>query len=448
MAKTSSHRSDRMPIHLQAVYFASNRGHLVHIPPPNQVASKVFLRKDRQQTNDSSSSMTSKNHQKIDDTATPRVSQLKEKPRMRCDDVTVCVTNCFLKLFLPAFLLKSLFHSSTIFVSLLSFTPKSKNYLQAYLDNMLRSRGYSTQCYKTLSTSYYNRPTPLQQASSDAYMHGLVHHNDVNTFQKVMSCGISPNPCSSSGESLVHKICKHGNHRMLKILLENGGSIQVSDYHGRTPLHNACWSGKNRNDENDYEPSFETVKLILKHDSDLLYMVDIKGHLPLDYVPEHHWSKWIEFFRTNVDVYWPVVKRNQHAPPPRALERINTCPIPDPTHALPLVLAKMVASGSMSPEDAQILDYRGDDNDDADTRLTENSDHDDISEASEHDDFDGNCKNSVVSEPHESCTLTTTHGPIQWKALVSSSLQNDVSATIILVVLLGAVVSLLCGNYR
>ena len=111
---------------------------------------------------------------------------------------------------------------------------------QAFLDVLTHSRGYSTRRYRTLQTGYYAKPTEFQQASYNVYLVKLVRANHVEKLRSVMQTGISPNPCNAYGESLVHMVCRRGDHELLSALLECGTSIQVSDDYGRTPLHDAC----------------------------------------------------------------------------------------------------------------------------------------------------------------------------------------------------------------
>jgi hypothetical protein len=56
---------------------------------------------------------------------------------------------------------------------------------------MLRGRGYSTKRYETLNTAYHSKPTPLQEASYDVYLIGLVRKDNVEAFSEMMSCGVS-----------------------------------------------------------------------------------------------------------------------------------------------------------------------------------------------------------------------------------------------------------------
>ena len=111
---------------------------------------------------------------------------------------------------------------------------------QAHLDVLIHARGYSTRRYRTLQTGYYSKPSEYQQASYHVNIVKLLRTNEIDKLRSIIESGISPNPCNAYGESLVHMVARRGNHDILRMMLECGTSIQVSDDYGRTPLHDAC----------------------------------------------------------------------------------------------------------------------------------------------------------------------------------------------------------------
>jgi hypothetical protein len=236
---------------------------------------------------------------------------------------------------------------------------------QAYLDALIHSRGYSTRRFTTLQSAYYNKPTPLQQASYDSHLLEVTRKRDFDKLKSVLSSGISPNPCNQYGESMVHMVCRLGDHALLECFVENGCSLQVSDDYGRTPLHDACWAAT---------PALETVKLILEADPRLIHMADSRGSLPFAYVRKEDWSVWIDFIEENKDVFWPLIKDGKLSPPLLTLNGPNTCPLPDPQNALTIELAKMVASARMEPEEVQFLKHDQSDDDDSDCDYDSDSD--------------------------------------------------------------------------
>lgn len=245
---------------------------------------------------------------------------------------------------------------------------------------MIRSRGYSTKRFKTLQSAYYNKPTPLQQASYDVNLINYLRSNNIEGLKIIMSSGISPNPCNNFGESLIHNICRRGAHEMLQIMLDCGSSLQVSDDYGRTPLHDACWAAR---------PSFETVELVLSRDVHLFHMTDCRGAVPLTYVRKEHWGQWIQFLESKKEVYWPVRDdKVEEADPPLTLLEPNTRPLPDPEECLTPELAAMVASGKISPDEAQLLKRDASDDEyseDEDSDLDSEYDSEEGSEISDSD---------------------------------------------------------------
>jgi hypothetical protein len=216
---------------------------------------------------------------------------------------------------------------------------------------LLRRRGYSTKRYKTIQTAYYNTPTALQQASYHSYLIDFIRTKDVKTFESLISSGISPNPCNIYGESLVHLLCRRGEAELLSVLVQNGCTFQVSDDYGRTPLHDACWAST---------PQLGIVEMILQQDVNLFHMMDSRGALPLAYVGKDQESAWIEFLESKKDVFWPIrshAASGEPEPPPLVLFDAKSRPVPDPTSALTVELAAMVASGRMRPFEARFLVY-------------------------------------------------------------------------------------------
>jgi ankyrin repeat protein len=240
---------------------------------------------------------------------------------------------------------------------------------QEHLNSILSSRGYSTRTYPALESGYFNKPTKLQLASYSGYMMTIIRKDDAKaqeTFRKLLSSGISTNPCDFSGESVLHALCRRGNHTLAHIMLQVHAEqtiasvgdaavdmVQISDDFGRTPLAAACWSSS---------PSFETVKLLLDRDLHLLQLVDARGSTPLSYVPPEHWPAWIDFLNEVADHYWPEKdeeQRQQEAevPPPLTLVAPNSRRFPNPANALMLELASLVAAGKMNRAEAECLKY-------------------------------------------------------------------------------------------
>ncbi|GAX10949.1 hypothetical protein FisN_2Lh479 [Fistulifera solaris] len=337
-------RQSRIPFTLQAVFLASNRGKEVHKPPPENVGSRVFKKNWFLQRKPKQKKDTSKEE------GNPKTSQNKKAEKRKVEkgiDKT-----------LPP---------------------------QQYLDALLKSRGYSAEKIEALKTSYSKTPSPLQKASYDVYLIGLVRKNDVDNFKQIVESGISPNACNDYKESIVHTVCRRSRKEMLESLLEHGATLQVCDDYGRTPLHDTCWAP---------EPALDVAQVVIKADARMLHMIDARGDAPLNYVRKEHWGDWINFLDEHKDDFWPVQEGATEVAKDLTVETTTGTTIPDPKNALTLDLAKMVAAGRLTPEEAKYLasvqkdDDRESGSEEDDDDYSDDDDDDEDDDDFSDDDFD------------------------------------------------------------
>ena len=211
----------------------------------------------------------------------------------------------------------------------------------------MKARGYSVDTYHTLQTAYYSPATPLQTASYGPAIIRIVKDGDADKLRELMQAGLHPNCCNNHSESLLHMACRRGYIDVVKVFLEFGANLQVSDDYGRTPMHDACWQN---------EMNFQVVEEILKVDNRLFYMLDCRGSLPLSYVHKDHFEAWQEFLTNEemLDKYFPKQAPSDEAPDLCKLWP-NARPLQDPKGALSSELAQMVANGKVDPADAVVL---------------------------------------------------------------------------------------------
>jgi len=106
----------------------------------------------------------------------------------------------------------------------------------------------------------------------------------------------------------------------------------------------------------------DSARLLLKTDGRLLFVSDVHGRMPLEYVGKQHRGRWIDFLEGVKDEMWPIervpmgeeyfpearwTKRNggdEHSSP----SELNN-DLTDPKDALSLELAEKVASGHIMP---------------------------------------------------------------------------------------------------
>jgi hypothetical protein len=264
---------------------------------------------------------------------------------------------------------------------------------QVYFDALIRSRGYSTRKYSCLQTAYSNEPTELQQKSYSIHLINLVREENVYDFERIICAGLSPNPCNQYGESLVHMVCRRGAAAFLKVLLENGCDVQVSDDMGRTPAHDACWAAK---------PCFGVVRMILERDPLMFQLTDCRGATPLTYVPKKDWAAWLQFLEYVKDDFWPQrdLKRDgEQQPPALTLVPPNSRPVPDPSNALSPSVAALVASGVLDPREAPLRKAQSSaDSETVCSSDPEEGDEDDEGEEEDDDDDSSSSSSSYLSD--------------------------------------------------
>ena len=162
-------------------------------------------------------------------------------------------------------------------------------------------------------------------------------------LRQMLQAGLSPNACNQHGESLLHMVCRHGKTELFRILVAFDVDLQVCDDYGRTPMHDVCWAS---------QPSSEIAKSLLRADPALLFLYDARGSLPLAYCTKSNWQFWRLFLEENADAYFPASAKQKSIAPYLCTLKPNCRPVPDPKHCLPSNMAKLVASGSITPYQA------------------------------------------------------------------------------------------------
>ena len=347
----------RIPLDLQAVFVASNQGQEVHKPPPSHNAFKVFRK--------AVGGVTSKLFKRYK-SRYPRSNSVNSQATFLSSDAATWDVPHKIEASCP----------------------------QGWIESFLQGRGYSTERHNTVTTSYFNSPTPLQLASYSAKSVQLstsVNHED--ELRQMLACGISLNACNIHCETLMHKACRLGFHQVLRVFLEFSPELKVCDSQGRTLLHDTCWGAR---------PSFQAFSLLIQEEPELLFMADCRGACPLDYVQKEHYSFWTDFLEHNADRFWPCLDREQPQVPTAVSEAPNSRPIEAPHNALPCELAALVAAGRMKPEEALILTAQADkDDDDANDASISDSDDESITGSDDESISDCEYENDASEESSE-----------------------------------------------
>lgn len=219
---------------------------------------------------------------------------------------------------------------------------------QHVLERLLTTRGYGANAaalrIKADQANYDTLPSPLQLASFGTELVKAIHTSDCVKLARLLSVGLSPNPCNQFRDSIVDLVCKRANAKVFMCLVENGCELRVCDGFGRTPLHHCCWASTF---------SREIAEIILQVDWKQLLIEDKRGQTPLEYVRPEQADDWIEFLEENQDLYFP---RGGAIPPVVNLK--ETRPdgyLPDPPNALPVQLATAVSAGQLTPDEVDNL---------------------------------------------------------------------------------------------
>jgi Ankyrin repeats (3 copies) len=233
---------------------------------------------------------------------------------------------------------------------------------QQFLESQLLKRGYGSSIgeFCSLQTAYYYQPTKLQVASYGARLLNSARLGAKDTLRALLRAGLSPNACNVQGESIIHDVCRRGRVDSLRILMDFGCDVRIADSNGRTPMHSACWAST---------LNFKTVELLMQADLNLFFISDANGKLPLSYVHNDRRPAWLAFLKSKMDQYWPTRDENMPddgaaatatsaaAPPSIAAQQHGDRLIEDPSNALTIELASMVADGRLEPDEAEFLKY-------------------------------------------------------------------------------------------
>jgi hypothetical protein len=211
------------------------------------------------------------------------------------------------------------------------------------LERILSARGVRWSRIKSEDAGYDATPSPLQLASFGTELVKAFHSSDVERMGKLLSCGLSPNPCNQFRDSIVDLVCKRGNAAIFQCLVEHGCDLRVCDGFGRTPLHHSAWSGS---------LCKPIVRLVLQIDWIQLLIEDKRGQTPLEYVRPEVADEWVEFLEGECVNYLPS---NVEVERPDVRLFRGDGHLANPPDALPVQLASAVSSGKLSIEEVQNL---------------------------------------------------------------------------------------------
>jgi hypothetical protein len=142
---------------------------------------------------------------------------------------------------------------------------------------------------------YHARPCVVDPDVLDAYtMESVqaVRTRDVTKLRVLLDEGKSLDASNRNGETLLHLACRRGDLKTVKFLLEEAHvNTDVCDDMGRTILHDVCWRTS---------PDLEIMALLIRTVMPkTLIAQDRRGHTPFDYARREHFGEWMSFLQDN-----------------------------------------------------------------------------------------------------------------------------------------------------
>ena len=175
---------------------------------------------------------------------------------------------------------------------------------QDVLTSLIRNLGYEYKARSSLSLDdFFELPTEKQIESFNVNVVKVVREGNLEKLRLMHKDGQTLQCCNRFGESLLHMACRRGLIDIVKYLINEANvSLRLRDDFGRTPLHDAFWTG---------EPNLCLIEFMLTKEPDLILMKDKRGHCPLEYARKNHWSQWSEFLISKPNLVEPRAFRTK-----------------------------------------------------------------------------------------------------------------------------------------
>uniref|UniRef100_A0A7S1VHP3 Uncharacterized protein n=1 Tax=Grammatophora oceanica TaxID=210454 RepID=A0A7S1VHP3_9STRA len=126
-------------------------------------------------------------------------------------------------------------------------------------------------------------------AAHSTVLQRAIQAEDLDILRKFHAAGSPLNTCNKFGESVLHSAARRSLHKTLHFLIhECNVDVRVHDDYGRTPMHDCCWTTS---------PNLQVAKVLLEAWPDMLYICDMRGFTPLQYVRKEYYPEWTEFLK-------------------------------------------------------------------------------------------------------------------------------------------------------
>lgn len=151
----------------------------------------------------------------------------------------------------------------------------------------------------------FRKPTEEDISSYDVEVVRVIRSQNMERLRELFAEGRSMNACNQFGESLVHMVCRRGDVKILKFMIEEAKvCFTIKDDFGRNPFHDACWTST---------PNFEMMDMLIEAaDTALLVSEDVRGNTPFDYARREHHAKWVAYLKTRKENLIKGLKREDN----------------------------------------------------------------------------------------------------------------------------------------
>lgn len=181
--------------------------------------------------------------------------------------------------------------------------PVSEICAEKFLTNLLESRGYQFERSPAIESPYKRTIKQEEMLSYSTNLIDAISNNNVEAIQERYDNKKRILACNRFGESTLHLAARKAHPRIVYMIFKSEveAPLIIDDF-GRSPLTDALWA---------ISPSFAVIEQLLDYEIDLLFLSDIRGFTPLNYVRKEHMFKVCLFFYSRREKYWPDKGQDQ-----------------------------------------------------------------------------------------------------------------------------------------
>jgi hypothetical protein len=154
----------------------------------------------------------------------------------------------------------------------------------------------------TPAPKVFTKPSAEDMAAYDLEVVKTVRSKNLEKLRVLYQDGKSLNACNQFGESLLHMACRRGDLPIVTFLIREAKvRIDIRDDFGRNPFHDACWTPV---------PNHDVMDVLMEAaEPGMLVAEDVRGSTPFDYARRDHHAIWIEFLESRKKVLIQKIRK-------------------------------------------------------------------------------------------------------------------------------------------